>query len=137
MNLPQTSVDIWIRIPVHFKDVNKIPNMRINTQILHKNGNSNKDRSKNGSDYGHGEESKKRKLSIDKVTSNKDSENDWNEKIVDISTKSWNLWDNFRLTSNSDKRVYVALEFFKPEDLLVCTEGESRCFYFVCFAHPV
>lgn len=129
MNLPQTSVDIWLRIPVHFKDVNKIPNMRINTQILHENkngnGSCNKDRNKNGNDNGHGEESKKRRRSFDSVTSNKDSENDCNEKIVDISTKSWTLWDNFRHSSNSDKRVYIALEFFKPEDLLVCTEGES------------
>ena len=128
MNLPQTSVDIWIRIPVH-KDVNKIPHTRINTQILHENkngnGSSNKDRSKDGSDNGHGEDSKKRKLSIDSVTPIKDSENDCNEKIVDISTESWTLWDNFRHTSNSDKRVYIALEFFKPEDLLACTEGES------------
>ena len=122
-------MDVWIRIPVHFEDVKKIPNTTINTQILHEsksgNGSSNKGRSRNGSDNGHGEESKKRKLSIDSVTSNKDSENDCNEKIVDISTKSWTLWDNFRHTSNSDKRVYIALEFFKPEDLLVCTEGES------------
>lgn len=121
MNLPQTSVDIWIRIPVHFKEVNKIPNMRMNTKILHENGTSNKDRSKHGSDNGHGEESKKRKLSFDSVTSNEYIEN---ENITDISTKSWTLWDNFRHTSNSDKRVYIALEFFKPEDLLVCSEGK-------------
>ena len=121
MNLPQTSVDIWIRIPAHYKDVNKIPNMRINTKILNINGNknSNKDRGKNGSDIDHGKESKKRKLSIDSVTSNKDSEYDGDEKIVDISTKSWTLWDNIRHTSNSDKRVYIALEFLKPEDLSV------------------
>ena len=114
MNFPQASVDIWIRIPVHFKDVNIAPNMNMNTRELQGNG-----KLKNSNGVGHDKENKKRKLHEECYISSEAKESD----INDTSTKSWTLWDNFRHTSNSDKRVYIALEFFNHEDLVVCTEG--------------
>lgn len=120
MNLPQSSVDVWIRIPVLFKDVKVVPNIIINNekpQVLVS------EKYKSGNGLGHGEENKKRKLLEECNTSSKEKESNFNDNIVDISTKCWTLWDNFRHTSNSDKRVYIALEFFNHEDLAVCTEG--------------
>ena len=122
MNLPLSSVDIWIRIPVLFKDVKSIPNMSLNAKNNIKHGDQQKKEDNN--DHGHGEDSKKRKLHDECINSKSESQTSKvNDIIVDVSTKSWTLWDNFRHTSNSDKRVYIALEFFNQEDLLVCTEG--------------
>ena len=36
---------------------------------------------------------------------------------------SFILWDNFRHISNSDRRVYIALEFSSENDFNVCTTG--------------
>lgn len=118
MNLPQSSVDVWIRIPVLFKDVNVVPNINLNTKILHKN-----EKLKDSNGVGHSEKNKKRKLHDECNSTSKEKESYLNDNNIDISTKSWTLWDNFRHTSNSDKRVYIALEFFNHEDLAVCTEG--------------
>lgn len=121
MNLPQSSVDVWIRIPVLFRDVKVVPNIITNIKKPLLALVSEKYKSGNG--LGNGEENKKRKLHDECNTSNKEKESNLNDNIVDISTKSWTLWDNFRHTTNSDKRVYIALEFFNHEDLAVCTEG--------------
>jgi protein arginine N-methyltransferase 5 len=42
---------------------------------------------------------------------------------IDDKNFSWNVWDNFRHISNSDKRVSVALEIDHINDELIITPG--------------
>ena len=68
-------------------------------------------------------ELKKRKIDDKIIASSVNSSgSDDSQNKGDID--SWVVWDNFRHTSGSDRRVHIALEFSDINDLNVCTHGE-------------
>ena len=134
-NLPFSNVGIWLRIPMAFAEPkedslkncqkNSIFNKRNDTQMEIKKLNmidlNTKKRKRNQTNS----------VSNETVVGNTILENLISETTVSADSifsentvsDSFILWDNFRHISNSDRRVYIALEFSSENDLNVCTTG--------------
>jgi hypothetical protein len=114
MNLPQSSVDIWLKISMGHGNEKK--NQKLGIVALPSPAET---------------ELKKRKIdeksiAVD-VKSSGSEESETGSKSeceVDVDIDSWVVWDNFRHASGSDRRVHIALEFGTVRDLNVCTDGE-------------
>ena len=154
MNLPASSVDIWIKIPVFcLLSSNKIPNsasasasvsVSVPTPIGHTSAPTLTPYNLSSEKYGGHNGLKKRRIGVSDSNDNNNSSSgngngggtggkdvcidrfDRTDMSEDMHgrTDSWTLWDNFRHGSDSDKRVHVALLFTTLEDVAVCTPGE-------------
>ena len=134
MNLPYSSVDIWLRIPMAFKEPKEhsleYSQKKIHTlkevaddenKIMKINELKNIDNAK-----------KKRKIdttNVEKIVSDgliPENTISVNKVIDNTVFDSYVLWDNFRHISNSDRRVFIALEFSTEKDLNICTTGIGK-----------
>ena len=126
-NLPFSNVGIWLRIPMAFTEPKEhsLNNCQKNKSLFDEKNDP------------HTENIKKRKINqTNSITNETVVENTILGNLISETTvsadsifientvsDSFTLWDNFRHISNSDRRVYIALEFSSEKDLNVCTTG--------------
>ena len=135
-NLPFSNVGIWLRIPMAFTEPKEhsLNNCQKNKSLFdEKNDSHTEIKKSNMIDLN----IKKRKINQtnsitnETVVGNTILGNLISETTVSADSifientvsDSFTLWDNFRHISNSDRRVYIALEFSSEKDLNVCTTG--------------